>query len=87
MVEQPSATASLEEVWKKSYPEGNQRNIEIPDSSVYGLLADSASKHPDSTALILFGKKITYRKLLAMVDALAFKTTFSIVSKFNLNSE
>ncbi len=72
MVEQPSAAASMEEVWKKSYPEGNQRNIEIPDSSVYDLLADSASKHPDSTALILFGKKITYRKLLAMVDALAF---------------
>jgi long-chain acyl-CoA synthetase len=71
MVEQPSAAINMDDIWKKSYPEGNQRNIEIPDSTVYKLLADSASKHPDAVAVILFGKKITYKKLLALVDVLA----------------
>ncbi len=72
MVELESSPRTLEELWKKSYPQGNERNIEIPDKSVYQLLKDSATKYPDSVALVFFGKKVTYKSFLAMVDALAF---------------
>ena len=72
MVELESSPQTLEELWKKSYPKGNERSIEIPDKSVYQLLKDSATKFPDSVALVFFGKKVTYKAFLAMVDALAF---------------
>ena len=36
------------------------------------MLKDSATKFPDSVALVFFGKKVTYKAFLAMVDALAF---------------
>ena len=72
MVELESSPQTLEELWKKSYPKGNERSVEIPDKSVYQLLKDSATKFPDSVALVFFGKKVTYKAFLAMVDALAF---------------
>lgn len=72
MVELESSPQTLEELWKKSYPKGNERSIEIPDKSVYQLLKDSATKFPDSVALVFFGKKVTYKAFLAMVDTLAF---------------
>lgn len=72
MVEAANTTPDFESIWSKSYPSGVSRSIEIPSKSVYQLLSDAASKHPSAVATVLFGRKITYAKLLEMVDALAY---------------
>src|SRR3990170_377038 len=50
--------------WFKSYPEDVPRTLEpYPEMTVFGMLADSARRHPDKPALAWFGRHMTYKWL------------------------
>ncbi|MDY6820399.1 MAG: long-chain fatty acid--CoA ligase [Deferribacterota bacterium] len=57
--------------WVKSYAEGVNYNIDIKKKTVLEMLYDSAKKYPNNTALIFEGYKLTYAKLVEMIDRLA----------------
>lgn len=55
--------------WFASYPPGVPRTLEpYPEISVFGMLEASARRFPDRPALAWFGKRMTYRELLAEVE-------------------
>ena len=45
--------------------------ISVPDATMYELVADAGRRFPEATALIYFGRRISYRALLADVDRCA----------------
>jgi long-chain acyl-CoA synthetase len=57
--------------WLSSYEPGVPAELEIPDFPLYHFLEESAAKYPNHTALIFKGKRITYRELNELTDALA----------------
>lgn len=50
-------------------------DISVPDATMYELVADAARRFPDATALIYFGRRISYRTLLADIDRCAAALT------------
>ena len=44
------------------------RHLEYPDCSLYGQIAKTAKAYPDGCALSYYGRRITYRKLMEMID-------------------
>ncbi len=50
-------------------------DISVPDATMYELVADAARRVPDATALIYFGRRISYRTLLADIDRCAAALT------------
>jgi long-chain acyl-CoA synthetase len=61
----------LSKPWLKYYSEGVPADIDIPDISVPELFDQMVGKYGNRTALIFYGKKITYRELKESVDRLA----------------
>ncbi len=61
----------INRVWLKHYDEGVRPNIDYPEIPLYQLLEDTSKKYPDKTALVFFGKKITYRELDEISDRIA----------------
>jgi long-chain acyl-CoA synthetase len=61
----------LSKPWLKHYATGVPTAIEIPDISVPELFSNVAQKYGNKTALIFYGKKITYRDLKDSVDRMA----------------
>ena len=61
----------MEKIWLKHYEEGVPHTIEVPDKTMYDLLVEAAQRNPERTALSFFGKKISFRELLQMVDQFA----------------
>jgi len=61
----------MERPWLRSYPEGVRPHLEYPEVPVYHFLFDQVARHPDRTALIFYGKKITYREFGRMIDRFA----------------
>ncbi|HKS59348.1 MAG TPA: AMP-binding protein, partial [Thermoplasmata archaeon] len=57
--------------WLAKYPDGIPADLEVPDISLYGLIAASAEKYADRTALIYYGSRWTYRKFWDQVGRLA----------------
>lgn len=57
--------------WLKYYPEGVPEYVDIPDISVSELFDQVADKYRSNTALIFYGKKISYGKLKELVDRFA----------------
>jgi fatty-acyl-CoA synthase len=53
------------------WPPGQPRSLELPKTSVYENLVESAARHPDRTAIDFYGSRITYAELKRQVDALA----------------
>lgn len=49
--------------WIRHYEQGVPAHIEIPDQPLTWLLERSASRYPDRTALIYFGKRLSYARL------------------------
>jgi long-chain acyl-CoA synthetase len=55
--------------WFASYPEGIPHTLEpYPPVSAFGMLEGSARRHGDRPAIAWFGKKLTYRELLAETE-------------------
>jgi long-chain acyl-CoA synthetase len=61
----------MEKPWLKFYEQGVPATIDYPEMVMPKLLADTASKHPDHTATIFKGAKLTYRELDELVDKFA----------------
>ncbi|MCJ7593441.1 MAG: AMP-binding protein [Desulfobacterales bacterium] len=61
----------MERPWLKSYPAGLPSDIEIPDVSLGQAFDEAAEKWRDRTALIFYGKKMSYRALKNLVDRFA----------------
>lgn len=49
--------------WVKNYDEGVPHEVEVPEVPLYQFLLDSAQSFPDRTALIFYGKQVSYREL------------------------
>jgi fatty-acyl-CoA synthase len=53
------------------WPPGQPQTLELPPSTVYDNLADSAARHPDRAAIDYYGRRLSYAQLKREVDALA----------------
>src|SRR4030042_4652503 len=61
----------LSKPWLKYYPKGCPSEVNVPEISVPELFDRMADKYADKTALIFYGKKISYAKLKELVDRFA----------------
>ena len=61
----------MERPYLKAYPQGVRWEIDLPEVPVYQALFDQAARHPERTALIFMGKRISYRELVGMIDRFA----------------
>ena len=57
--------------WLKYFPEGVPENVEVPGISVPELFDQVAGKYGKKTALIFYGKKISYAELKELIDRFA----------------
>jgi len=57
--------------WLKYYPEGVPEKVEIPDISVPEAFDRMADKYGSKTALIFYGKKISYKELKDLTNRFA----------------
>jgi len=57
--------------WVKFYEPGIPPNLTYPESTLGNVLAQTASKYPAHTALLFFGRKITYAELDGLVNRFA----------------
>src|SRR5215469_3523417 len=49
--------------WVRHYEQGVPAHLEIPEQPLTWLLARSASRYPGRTALIYYGRKLSYEEL------------------------
>ncbi|TFH67044.1 MAG: AMP-dependent synthetase [Gemmatimonadales bacterium] len=63
--------AYMSKPWLKYYPEGVPEEVDIPEGSVPDLLDRVVEKYGRKTALIFYGKKISYTKLKELIDRFA----------------
>ncbi len=66
-----SKEAYMSKPWLKYYPEGVPEEVDIPEGSVPDLFDRMVEKYGRKTALIFYGKKISYTKLKELVDRFA----------------
>ena len=71
MMDKEQSTAYDSKPWINSYATGVKSNIDIEEKSVVEKLYDAANRYPDNTALIFEGYRITYKRLIEMVERLA----------------
>jgi long-chain acyl-CoA synthetase len=64
-------THNLSKPWLNHYPEGVPETVDVPDVSVPQLFDEMAEKYSSHTALIFYGKKISYRELKTLIDRMA----------------
>jgi len=57
--------------WLKFYPQGVSQEVDIPETSVPEIFNETAKKYGNKTALIFYGKKISYEKLKELTDRFA----------------
>jgi long-chain acyl-CoA synthetase len=57
--------------WLKFYPEGVVSEVKITEKSIPDVFDEVTEKHENNTALIFYGKKISYRLLRELVDRFA----------------
>jgi fatty-acyl-CoA synthase len=53
------------------WPPGQPRALDLPKTTVYENLVESATRHPQRAAIDFYGSRITYAELKRQVDALA----------------
>jgi long-chain acyl-CoA synthetase len=63
--------AYLSKPWLKHYPDGVPEHPNIPEMSVPELIDQLADKYANNTALIFYGKKITYGRLKELIHRFA----------------
>jgi long-chain acyl-CoA synthetase len=63
--------AYMSKPWLKSYPKGVAAEVNVPEVSVPELFDQTAEKYGNKTALIFYGKKISYKTLKDLVDRFA----------------
>lgn len=63
--------AYLSKPWLKYYPDGVPENPNIPEMSVPELIDQLADKYANNTALVFYGKKISYGRLKELIHRFA----------------
>ena len=66
---------SDQKIYLKHWPEGVPKEVEIPDTSLIGILEDSAKKYPDNAMTYFMGFELTYTQILDIVYRIATKLT------------
>jgi long-chain acyl-CoA synthetase len=66
-----SKSVYQEKPWLKFYPTGVPAEVDIPDKSVSQAFNEVTEKWKDKTAVIFYGRKISYRQLRDKVDRFA----------------
>jgi long-chain acyl-CoA synthetase len=61
----------MEKPWLKFYPEGVSSEVEITEQSIPEVFDEVTEKYKNNTALIFYGKKISYQLLRELVDRFA----------------
>jgi long-chain acyl-CoA synthetase len=61
----------MEKPWLKFYPEGILSEVKITGQSIPEVFDEVTEKYKNNTALIFYGKKISYRLLRELVDRFA----------------
>ena len=61
----------MKKPWLEFYPEGVPEIVDIPSQSVPEIFDDVTEKYGNKTALIFYGRRISYRSLREMVDRFA----------------
>lgn len=61
----------LSKPWLKYYPKDVPHTVEIPEMSVPELFDRAAAKYAKKTAVVFYGKKITYSELKEQIDRFA----------------
>jgi long-chain acyl-CoA synthetase len=69
--EKPVREQPAEKPWFKFWPEGVRKHIDFPEIPLHGLLAETAEKFPERTAIVYFNKTMTYRDLKHFSDRFA----------------
>ena len=57
--------------WLASYAEGVPEELELPEGSLYDLVAASVAEYPDNVALEFFGSTTTYAEMGEQIDRAA----------------
>jgi len=57
--------------WHKNWPEKVAQSIQYPDVPLHELLTRTARLYPNNTAIVFYGKKITYKELDVLTDKFA----------------
>ncbi len=60
-----------ERPWLRSYPPGVPFDMDIPKISLAQAFEEAAGKWKDRTAILFYGRRISYRELAELVDRLA----------------
>ena len=60
-----------EQPWSKWYEAGVPTHISCPDIALGNVLAQTASKYPDHSAILFYGKKISYAELDGLANQFA----------------
>ena len=61
----------MEKVWLKNYEPGVPHTIDYPKVSLYQMFKQAAERYASNPAVSFMGRVLTYRELLAQVDAFA----------------
>ncbi|MDR1833113.1 MAG: AMP-binding protein [Propionibacteriaceae bacterium] len=59
-----------ERPWTRFYPDISEA-VDVPDKTMYELLANTAATYPDKTALVYLGRRISFKALLREIDRCA----------------
>ena len=65
------AESSYSYPWLSSYQDGVPAHVEIPEEPLTWLLDNAAKHHPNHTAIIYYGTKITYAQLSKLANRFA----------------
>jgi long-chain acyl-CoA synthetase len=57
--------------WLRFYSAGVPHDLEVPNVPLTHLLDDAAARYPGRRAVVFFGKTITYRQMVKLVDKFA----------------
>ena len=71
----------MDKIWHKFYENNVPKNLEFPQISLSEILHKSVQNNPERTALIFFGRKISYSELQSMVNRIASALTSLCVKK------
>ncbi len=63
--------AYLSKPWLKYYPEGVKDSVDVPAISVPELIDKVAEKYSSKSALIFYGRKMSYKELKESIDRFA----------------
>lgn len=61
----------VERPYLKAYPQGVRWDLEFPEVPAYHALFERAAQHPNRTALIFMGKRVSYGELVDLADRFA----------------